>query len=188
MVLRQGEQSQVDISPIKATPHLSVTCNANTYNHTHSSTYTLLYLNVYMSCMQYAPHDSNPNSSLTPSHLHMQSMKNRQGCLALDPFSKTKDFCFVILDTLDTPNAYLFPYPVLCVMHLWATDFRILTTGCRTPIQHFFLGLSPTVSCLNHIPGFSFEGLPIPTCFTHLYTYFSCHATVCLNLDVVPFY
>ena len=28
----------------------------------------------------------------------------------------------------------------------------------------------------------------ILTCFTHLHTYFSCHATVSLNLDVVSFY
>ena len=92
------------------------------------------YLNVYMSRMQYAPHDSNHESSLTPSHLHMPSVKNR------DLFSKTKAFCFVILDKLDTPNAYLFPYQVLCVMHLWGTDFRVITEGRRTPIQHFFTG------------------------------------------------
>ena len=87
--------------------------------------------------MQYASHESKPESSLIPSHLHMPSVKNRQGRPTLDPFSKTKYFCFVILDTLDTPNAYLFPYPVLCVIHLWATDFRVLTVGRHTPIQHF---------------------------------------------------
>ena len=73
---------------------------------------------------------------------------------------------------------------------------------CRTPHAYttFFYGLSPTVSCLNHILGFSPErggggggggggvGMSIPTCFTHLHTYLSCHATVSLNLDVVPFY
>ena len=138
--------------------------------------------------MQYASHDSNPESSLTPSHLHMPSVKNRQGRPAPNPFSKTKGFCFVILDTLDTPNTYLFPYQVLCVMHLWATDFRVLSVGRRTPIQHLFYRLSPTVSCLNHIPSFSLEGVSIPTCFTHLHTYFSCYATMSLNLDVVPFY
>ena len=138
--------------------------------------------------MQYAPHDSNPESSLTISHLHMPSVKNHQGRPAPVPFSKTKAFCFVILDTLDTPNAYLFPYLVLCVMHLWATDFRVLTVIRRMPIQHFFYGFSPTVSCLNHIPGFSLEGVSIRTRFTHLHKYFSYHATVSLNLDVVPFY
>ena len=135
--------------------------------------------------MQYAPHDSNPESSLTPSRLHRLS---HQGRPAPDPFSKTKAFCFEILDILDTPHAYLFPYQVLCVMHLWATDFRVLTAGRRTPIQHFFYGLSLMVSCLNHIPGFSPEGVSIPTCFTHLHTYFSCPAIVSLNLDVVPFH
>ena len=94
---------------------------------------------------------------LTPSHLHMLSVKNHQGRPALDPFSKTKAFCFVILHTLDTPNACLFPYPVLCVMQLWATYFQILTTRRLTPIQHFY-GLSPMVSCLHHILGFSPEG------------------------------
>ena len=104
--------------------------------------------------MQYAPHDSNPESLLTPSHLHMPSVKNRQGRPTPDPFSKTKAFCFVILDILDTPNAYLFPYTVLCVMHLWATDFGVLTAG-RVRLYNSFYGFSPTVSCLNHIPGFS---------------------------------
>ena len=121
--------------------------------------------------MQYAPHDSNPKSSLTPSHLHMPSVKNRQGRPAPDLFSKTKAFCFVILDTLDTPNAYLFPYPVLCVMHLWPT-------GRRTPHTYttFFYGLSPTVSCLNHIPCFPPEGVSIPACFTPLHVLFmSCN-------------
>ena len=33
----------------------------------------------------------------------------------------------------------LFPYLVLCVMHLWAKDFRVLTAGRRTPIQHSVL-------------------------------------------------
>ena len=134
--------------------------------------------------MRYAPHDSNPKSSLTPSHLHMPSVKYGQGCPAPDPFSKTKAFCFVILDTLDTPNANVFLYQVLCVMHLWAMDFIFLTVGCRTPHASttFFYGLSPTSSCLNHIPG------SIPTCFTYLHTYFLCHATVSLNFDVDPFY
>ena len=139
--------------------------------------------------MQYAPHDSNSEYSLTASHMHMPSVKNRQGCPALDPLSKTKTFCFVILSKLDTFNAYLFPYQVLCVMHLWATDFRVLTTRRRTPIQQiFFYGLSSTISCLNHILVFSPKGVYIPTCFTHLHTYFSCHATMSLNLDVIPFY
>ena len=53
---------------------------------------------------------------------------------------------------------------------------------------NIFYGLSSTVSCLNHIPYFSPKGVSIPTCFTHLHMYFSCHATVSLNLDVVPFY
>ena len=52
----------------------------------------------------------------------------------------------------------------------------------------FFYGLSPTVSYLNHIPSFALEGVSIPIDFTHLHMYFSCHATVSLNLDVVPFY
>ena len=69
--------------------------------------------------MQYAPHDSNPKSLLTPSHLHMPSMKNRRGRPASDPYSKTKSFffCFVILDTLDTPmlTYFLTQYCVLCI-------------------------------------------------------------------------
>ena len=55
-------------------------------------------------------------------------------------------------------------------------------------LYNIFYGLSPTVSSLNHIPGFSLEGVSIPTCFAHLHTYFSCHATVSLNLDIIPFY
>ena len=137
--------------------------------------------------MQYAPHDSNPKSSLTPSHLHMPSVKNRQGLPALDYFSKTKAFCFVILDTLDTPNGYLFPYPVLCVMHLWATNFRVLTAGRRTLVQHFFRDFTDGFMSKPYT-SFSPKGVSIPTCFTHLHTYFSCHATVSLNLDIVPFY
>ena len=137
--------------------------------------------------MKYALHDSNPESSLTTSYLHMPSVKNLQGCPAPDPFSKTKAFCFVILDIMDTPNAYLLPYPVLCVMYLWA---RIYGSHHRTPHAYvtFFYGLSLTISCLNHIPGFSPKGVSIPTCFTHLHMKFSCHAIVSLNLDVVPFY
>ena len=136
--------------------------------------------------MQYAPHDSNPESSLTPSHLHMQSVKNRQGRLTPDHFSKTKAFCFVILDTLDTPNAYLFPYPVLCVIcGPRISGFSPQDAAC---LYNIFYELSPMVSCLNHIPGFSPEGVSIPNCFTHLHTYFSCHAIVSLNFDVVPFY
>ena len=123
---------------------------------------------------------------MTPSYLHMPSVKNRQGRLAPDPFSKTKVFCFVILNTL-APNAYLFPYQVLCVMYLWATDFWVLTAGRRMPIQHFFYRLSPMVSCLNHIPSLSPKGVSIPTCFSHLHMYFSCHVTMNLNLDIVPF-
>ena len=66
-----------------------------------------------------------PTDSFKPA---MPSVKNIQGRPA---------FCFGILDTLDTPNAYLFPYQVLCVMHLWATNFRVFTAGCHTPIKHF---------------------------------------------------
>ena len=107
VVPQRGEQIPVDMSPTKATPHLRATCNANTYNHTHSSTYTLLYLNVYMSWMQYAPHDSNPKSSLTPSHAYAKCEKRSRA----------------------SPNAYLFPYQVLCVMHLRATYFRVFIAG-----------------------------------------------------------
>ena len=189
MVPRRSEQSPVDISSTKVTPHLSATCNANTYNHTHSSTYTLMYLNVYMSRMQYTPHDSNPESSLTPSYLHITSVKNCQGRPALDPFPKTKAFCFVILDTLYTPNAYLFPYQVLCVIYTFmGHGFSGSHHRMSQVYTTFFYGLSLTVSCLNHIPGFLPEGVSIPTCFTHLHTYFSCHAIVSLNLDVVQFY
>ena len=59
----------------------------------------------------------------------------------------------------------------------------------RTPQAYTtFLRAFTDVSCLNHIPGFSPEGVSISTCFTYLHTYFSCHEIVSLNLDVVPFY
>ena len=137
--------------------------------------------------MQYAPHDSNPESSLTPSDLHMPSVKNRQGLPAPNPFSKTKAFCFVILDTLDTQCLLISLPSTVCYAFL---GHRFSGSHHRTPHAYkiFFYELSSTVSCVNHIPGFSPEGVSIPTCFTHLHTYFSCHVTVSLNLDVVPFY
>ena len=132
--------------------------------------------------MQYAPLDLNTESSPTPSHLHMPSVKNRQGRPSLDPFSKTKVFCFgypqCLLISLSSNVCYAF------VGHGFSGSHR------RTPQAYttFFYWFSLMISCLNHIPSFSPEGVSIPTCFTHLHTYFSCHATVSLNLDVVLFY
>ena len=124
---------------------------------------------------------------MTPSHLHIPSVKNRQGRLAFDPFSKTKAFCFVILDKLDTPmpTYFLTKYCVLCIYRPRISGF---SPQDAARLYNIFYGLLPVVSCLNHIPGCSPEGVSIPTCFTHLHTHFSCHATVSLNLDVVPFY
>ena len=100
----------------------------------------------------------------------MPSVKNRQGRPAPNPFSKTKAFCFVILDTLDTPNAYLFPYQVLCIMHLWATGFRVLTSRRCTLIQHFLRAFTDGFMSKPYTEFFTLRGvyLYLLDLFTHV--------------------
>ena len=78
------------------------------------------------------------------------------------------------------------------VPHIWFGSANRVGSGMGRRsgpyIYNIFNRLSLTVSCLNHISSFSLEGVSIPTCFTHLHTYFPCLATMSLNLDVVPFY
>ena len=81
------------------------------------------------------------------------------------------------------PTYFLTKYRVLCN---YGPRIFWFSPQDATRLYNIFYGLSPTVLCLNHILGFSPEGVSIPTCFTHLHTYFSCHATMSLNLDVVP--
>ena len=83
------------------------------------------------------------------------------------------------------PTYLLTKYCVLCICGPRISRFSPQDAAL---LYNIFYGLSPTVSCLNNIPGFLPEGVSIPTCFTHLHTYFSCHETVSLNLDVVLFY
>ena len=83
------------------------------------------------------------------------------------------------------PTYFLTKYCVLCICGPQISKFSPQDTA---RLYNIFYRLSPTVSCLNHILGFSPKGVSIPSCFTHLHTYFSCHATVSLDLDVVLFY
>ena len=79
------------------------------------------------------------------------------------------------------PTYFLTKYSVLCICGPRISGF---SPQDAARLYNIFYWLSPKVSCLNHIPGFSPEGVSIPTCFTHIHTYFSCHATVSLNLDI----
>ena len=115
-----------------------------------------------------------PTDSLKPA---THSVKKRQGVHPLTLF-QNKSFLFCNSRHIGHPQCLLISLP---------------STVCYAFVGHgfsgnIFYGLSPTVSCLNHIPGFSPEEVSIPTCFTHLHTYLSCHAIMSLNLDVVSFY
>ena len=104
------------------------------------------------------------------------------------PFFKTKDFCFINQNPVDS-SRYQLAFPKFCVfMHLWATDFWVYTAGRRTPFQPFY-GLSPLVIMSNrecHVfhPG---RGIyPNLLCSTHIFFMF--FKIVRLILDVVPCY
>ena len=64
---------------------------------------------------------------------------------------------------------FLTKYCVLCICGPQIFGFPPQDTA---RLYNIFNGLSPTVSCLNHILGFSPEGVSIATCFTHLHVLF----------------
>ena len=68
-----------------------------------------------------------PESSSTPSHMHMASMKNCHLCSINDHFSKTKSFCFINKNSLDKLR-YSLVFTKSCVF-LWEENFRGLTTS-----------------------------------------------------------
>ena len=120
----------------------------------------------------------------------MTSVKNRQGRPAPDRFFQNKSFLFCnsrhigyhqcLLISIHSTVFYAFVGHGFPSSHRWTPHAALL--------YNIFYELSSTISCLNHILGFSPKGVSIPTCFTHLHTYFSCHATMSLNLYIVPFY
>ena len=88
------------------------------------------------------------DSSPTPSHMHMPSVKTVIYVPSMTIFPKQKLFCFINQNPLDKPQMFIYLVKSRVFMHLWATDFLVFTTGHRTPSQHFY-GLSQSMIMSN---------------------------------------
>ena len=130
---------------------------------------------------------SCPESSPTPSHMYILSMKTKPSfCFINGQFFKTKAFCFINQISLDDSRYQLEFLKFRVFMHLWAMDFQVYTTGHRTPFQHFY-GLSPPMIMSNceflvFHPRGDLPQLAMPN--THIFIF----KTMRLILDVIPCY
>ena len=117
-----------------------------------------------------------PDSSPTPSHMHMPSVKNRTVIMFHQwPFFKTKDFCFINQNPLDGSRYQLALSKFRVFMHLWAMDFRVYTVGRCMSFRHFYY-LSPLVIMSNHeCRVFHHRGeggiYPNLQCLTHIFSF-----------------
>ena len=99
---QRGEQCPVEKTPTRVTPHLSAH-ECHEYTIKHISVKCLHECPYVMHEMSSCPY---PESSPTPSHMHMPSVKTIIGSTN-DPFSKTKSFFFYHKIPLDKPPMYI---------------------------------------------------------------------------------
>ena len=122
-----------------------------------------------------------PESSPTPSHMHMLSVKTIIYVPSMTIFPKqkhfvlTKEFCFINQNPLDKLRYSL----VFTKSHvfLWVANFQGLIAGFAhlpTLSQNFIAGYI----CLTKNIGFSPEGVSIPSCYTQ-HKYFSFPFLLC---------
>ena len=129
-----------------------------------------------------------PESSPTPSHMHMPNVKIVIYVPSMTIFFKTKAFCFINQNPLDNLQYQL----VFTKFHvfLWVANFQGLTAGfaCLPTLSRTFVA---GYICLTKNIGFFTRGGIYPFLLypTHVFFIsFFFHATVRLILDFVPFY
>ena len=129
-----------------------------------------------------------PESSPTPSHMHMPSAKTVIYVPSMTIFPKQKLFFFINQNPLDNLR-YQLVFTKFRVF-LWVANFRGLTAGfARLPTlsQTFIVGYI----CLTKNIGFFTRGGIYPFLLYPTHTFFISfffYAIVRLILDVVPFY
>ena len=125
MVPRQGEQCLVENNSYKDYSPRKCTCNV--ISHIQVKTYTFLLKCLHAMDENVTHTVPCPKSSLTPSYMHMPSVKNCHLCSINDHFSKTKAFCFINQNPLDKLQHSLV-YTKSRVF-FWVANFRGLTVG-----------------------------------------------------------
>ena len=186
MVQRRGEQCLVENNSYKGYSPPECTCNAILHIQVKAYTFLLKFLHAM---------DENvthpvpcPESSPTPSHMHMPSVKNHHLCSINDHFSKTQAFCFINqnpLDKLQYSLVFTKSRVFLWVANIWGVTagFACLPTLSRT----FIVGY---IYLTKNTGFFTRWGIyPYLLYPTHIYFIsFFFYVTVRLILDVVPFY
>ena len=163
-------------------------CTCNAISHIQVKTYTFLLKCLYAIDANVTHPIPFSESSQTPSHMHMPSVKTVIYVPSMTIFPKQKFFFFLNQHPLDNLRYQLvfIKFPVfLCVV-----NFRGLTTGfaCLLTLSRTFI---VGYICLTKNTGFFAQGgiyafLLYPTHVFFISFFF--YVTVRLNLDVVPFY
>ena len=129
-----------------------------------------------------------PESSPTPSHMHMPSVKNVIYVPSMTNFPKKNVFCFISQNPLDKLR-YSLVFTKSYVF-LWVANFRGFIAGfARLPTlsQTFIAGYI----CLTKYTEFFTQGGINPCLLYPTYVFsisFFFYAAMRLNLDVVPLY
>ena len=186
MVPRQGEQCPVENNSYKGYSPPKCTCNA--ISHIQVKIYTFLLKCLHVMDENETHHVPCPESSPTPSHMHMPSVKTVIYVTSMTIFSKTKAFCFINQNPLDKLR-YSLVFTKSRVF-LWVENFWGLTAGfARLPtLSRTFI---TRYICLTKNTGFFARGGIYPSLLypSHLFFIsFFFYAIVRLILDVVPFY
>ena len=118
---------------------------------------------------------------LTDSITYVYAKCEKKPSLMFNPmtlFSKQNLFCFINQNPLDKPQIFIYSVKSRVFMHLWTIDFRVFTTRCSTPSQHFY-GLSPSVIMSNrNYRVFHQWGIyPFLLCPTHIFFMLCNHET-----------
>ena len=168
MVPRQGEQCLVENSSYKGYSPPKCTCNA--ISRIQVKTYTFLLKCLHAKDENLTHPIPCPDSSSTPLHMHMSSVKNAIYVPLMTIFSKTKAFCFISQNPLDKLRYSLFFYQVPCVF--MGSKFLESHRRLRTPSDTF-----TNFHCWIHMSNreylvFHSMGVSIPSCYTQ-HTYFS---------------
>ena len=138
-VPRRGEQCPVENNSYKGYSPPKCTCNA--ISHIQVKTYTFLLKCLHAMDENVTHPVPCPESSPTPSHMHMPSVKTVIYVPSMTIFFQNKNFLCYKQNSFDLSKSRVF-------IHLWATDFRFFTAGRRTPFRNFYR-LSPLVIMSN---------------------------------------
>ena len=186
VVSRRSEQCLVENNSYKG--YSPPKCTYNAISHIQVKTYTFLLKCLHVMDENVTHPVPCPESSPTPSHMHMQSVKTVIYVPSMTIFPKQKLFCFINKNPLDKLR-YSLVFTKSRVF-LWVANFRGLTIGfARLPTlsRTFIAGYI----CLTKNTGFFTRWGIYPYLLypTHIFfiTFFF-YVTVRLILDVVPFY